>query len=121
MEQVSVSSLPRNNPPPMDLSNIVAVAGNILSLISFSKTSKKREHSYFMDTEEIDTASTPKKQKNEQEGQMVQVNKSSMKGKKKQENPKVTSLELQEYVFDGLTPNNYSSKEEWLNTYRDSG
>ena len=22
-------------------------------------------------------------------------------------------------MFDGLTPNNYSSKEEWLNTYRE--
>ena len=42
-----------------------------------------------------------------------------MKGKKKQENPKVNSLRLQEYVFDGLTPNKYSSKEEWLNTYRE--
>ena len=71
-----------------------------------------------MDTEEADTASTPKKQKTEQEGQMVQVKKSSMKGKKKQEKPKVTGLEIQEYVFDGLTPNKSSSKEEWLNTYR---
>ena len=42
-----------------------------------------------------------------------------MKGNKKQEQPKVTGLELQEYVFDGLTPNKYSSKEEWLNTYRE--
>ena len=46
----------------MDLCNIVAVAGNISSLIIFSGTSKKREHSNFMDTKEVDTASTPKKQ-----------------------------------------------------------
>ena len=84
----------------MDLSNIVAVAGNISSLISFLENSKKREHPYFMDTEEIDTASTPKKQKIGQEGQMVQVKKNSVKGKKKQEKSKVTSLELQECVFD---------------------
>ena len=44
-----------------------------------------------MDTEEADTASTPKKQKIEQE---VQVKKSSVKGKHKQETYKVTSLEL---------------------------
>ena len=36
-----------------------------------------------MDTEEVDTTSTPKKQKTEEEGQMVQVKKSSMKGIKK--------------------------------------
>ena len=49
---------------------------------------------------------------------MVQVQKSSVKGKQKQEKSKVTGLELQEYVFDGVTPNKYTSKEEWLNTYR---
>ena len=60
-----------------------------------------------MDTEEVDTASTPKKYKIEQEGQMVQVKKSSVKGKQKQGKSKVTCLELQEYVFDGVTPNKY--------------
>ena len=35
MEQDSVSSIPGNNSLPTDLSNIVVVAGNILSLISF--------------------------------------------------------------------------------------
>ena len=83
MEQDSVSSLPGNNSPSLDLSNIVAVASNISSLMSFSGTFIKREHSNFMDTKEVDTTSTPKKQKIEQEGQMVQVKKSSMKGKKK--------------------------------------
>ena len=48
-----------------------------------------------MDTEEADTASTPKKHKIEQEVQMVQVKKSSVKGKQKQEKSKVTGLELQ--------------------------
>ena len=67
----------------------------------------------------MDTSSTPKKQKIGQEGQMVQVNKSNVKGKQKQEKSKVTVLELQEYVFDGVTPNKYTSKEEWLNTYRE--
>ena len=72
-----------------------------------------------MDTEETDTASTPKKHKIEQEVQMVQVKKSNVKGKQKQEKSKVIGLELQEYVFDGATPNKYTSKEEWLNTYRE--
>ena len=63
-----------------------------------------------MDTEEAGIASTPKKQKIEQEGQMVQAKKSSVKGKQKQGKSKVTSLELQEYVFDGVTPNKYTSK-----------
>ena len=77
----------------MDLSNIVAVSSNISSLTSFLGTSKKREHPDFMDTKEVDTSSTPRKQKTKQEGQ--QVKKSNMKGKKKQEQPKLTSLELQ--------------------------
>ena len=42
VEQDSISSIPRNNISPMDISNIVAVAGNISSLISFSGNSKKR-------------------------------------------------------------------------------
>ena len=85
MEQDSVSSIIGNNYPPMDIYNIVAVASNISSLISFSRISKKREHSGFMDTEEADTTSTPKKKKIGQEGHMVQVKKSSVKGKKKKE------------------------------------
>ena len=39
---------------------------------------------------------------------MLKVKKGIMKGKKKQENPKAAGLELQEYLFDGLTPNKYS-------------
>ena len=42
MEQDSVSPIPGNNSSQMDLSNIVVVAGNISSLISFSRNSKKR-------------------------------------------------------------------------------
>ena len=43
------------------------MAGNVSSLVSFSENTKKREHAERMDTNEIDTASTPKKQKVEQE------------------------------------------------------
>ena len=110
MGQDLVSSIPGNNSSPMDLSNIVAVAGNISSLISFSGNSKKREHSGFMEIEEAATASTPKKRKIGQ-GQMVHVKKSSVKGKQKKGKCKATFLELQEYVFDRVTPSKYTSKE----------
>ena len=72
-----------------------------------------------MDTEEEYTPSTSKKHKVWQEGQMVLLNKSSVKGKQKQEKSKVDGLELQEYLFYGVTSNKYTSKEEWLNTYRE--
>ena len=48
-----------------------------------------------------------------------QVKKRNVKGKQKQEESKETTLDLQEYVFDGQTPNKYASKEDWLNTYRE--
>ena len=56
-----MSSLPGNNSPPMDLSNIIAVAVNVSSLIRFSEDTKKREIAEPMDTEEVDTASTTKR------------------------------------------------------------
>ena len=63
MEQEYASSLPGNNYSQMNLSSIVAMAGDVSSLVSFSGSAKKRGHSKPMDTDEIDTASTPKKQK----------------------------------------------------------
>ena len=119
MEQDSVSSLPGNNSSQMNLSNIVAMVGNVSSLASFSGSAKKREHSDAMDTNEIDIASTTKKHKVEQEQQIVHVKKSSMrgklkksnvKGKQKRKGPKTTSLELQEYVFGGQNPRKYTYK-----------
>ena len=67
----------------MGLSNIVAVARNISSLIRFSRNSYKRENSGFMDTKEANTASTSKNHKIGQDRQMVSVKKSSVKGKHK--------------------------------------
>ena len=76
-----------------------------------------------METDEVHTASMPKKQKFEQEQQLVHVKRSSMRGqikkknvkdKQKQEEPKIAKLEIQEYVFDGQTPNRHASKEDWL-------
>ena len=50
---------------------------------------------------------------------MVSVKKSSVKGNPKHEKSRTTGLELQEYVFDEVTPNTNTTKEEWLNTYRE--
>ena len=72
-----------------------------------------------MDTEEVDTASMPKRQKIEQGQQLVQVKKGNLKGQmkkknmeknQKQEEPKVAKLQIQEYVFDEQTPNGNASK-----------
>ena len=66
MEPDSVSSLPGNNSSQMNLSNIVAMVGNVSSLVSFLESAKKREHPEPMDIDEIDTTSTPKKHRVEQ-------------------------------------------------------
>ena len=75
-----------------------------------------------MDIDEVDTASTPNKYKIEPRQQLVQ------KGQAKKENvvrvqqqvePEAAKLQIQEYVFDGQTLSELSSKEEWLRSYRD--
>ena len=79
-----------------------------------------------MDTEEVDTASMPKRQKIEWGQQLVQVKRGQEKGqvKKKnlvkeqqQEEPKRTELQIQEYVFDEKTPRKHASKKDWLGSY----
>ena len=67
MEQNSASSLPGENSSQINLSNIVAMAGDVSSLVSFSKNTKKRYHVEPMDTDDIDTTSMPKKHKMELE------------------------------------------------------
>ena len=71
MEQDFVSSMLGNNSSQMNLFNIVAMAGKVSALVSFSKDTKKREHVDPMDPDEIDTASTPKKKKLEQKQQIA--------------------------------------------------
>ena len=72
-----------------------------------------------METKEVDKSSMPKKQKIEQGQQLVQVKQSNTKGqmkkknmekKQKQEEPEVARIQIQEYVFDGQTPNRHASK-----------
>ena len=78
--QSSVSPLPWDNSPQMELSKVVAMAGNASSLVSYSGSSMKRGLSEPMETNEVDTASMPKKQKTEQEQQLVQVKRINTKG-----------------------------------------
>ena len=61
--RASVSPLPGDGSPQMDLSKVVAMAGNISSLVSYSRSSIKRGPAEPMETDEVDTASMPKKKK----------------------------------------------------------
>ena len=81
-----------------------------------------------METNEVNTGSMPKKKKIEQKQQLVQVKWSNTKGKmkkknvedqQKQEEPETTKLQIQEYLFDGQTPNRHASKGYWLESYRE--
>ena len=72
-----------------------------------------------MDTEEKDTARTPKNKKIEKAGQLVHVAKG--KGKKKQMKVKGQAFEIQEYTFDKILEGatyRYKSKTELLEKYK---
>ena len=71
MEQNSASFLPGENSSRMNLSNIVTMAGDVSSLASFSESNKERDHAKPMDTDDVDTTSTPKNHKLELEQQIV--------------------------------------------------
>ena len=47
------------------------------------------------------------------------MKKNNMDKKQKQEEPKAAKLQIQEYVFDGQTPNRHASKEDWLGSYQE--
>ena len=81
-----------------------------------------------MGTKEVDTNGMPKKLKTKQEQQLVhvkrrntkrQMKKKNVEDQQKQEDPETTKLQIQEYVFDGQTPNMHASKESWLDSYRE--
>ena len=48
-----------------------------------------------------------------------EMKKKEVKDKQNQEDPETAKLEIQEYVFDGQTPNRHASKEYWLDSYRE--
>ena len=62
-EQDTGSRLPRVVSPQKELATIVAIEGGCSSLVSYSASSIKRGIPEPMDIEEVDTTSTPKKQK----------------------------------------------------------
>ena len=53
-------------------------------------------------------------------GMRGQMEMNTGKGKQKQEKPITAGLVLQEYIFDGNTLRKYASKEDLLNTYRET-
>ena len=62
-EQDTCSQLPGAVPPQKELAVVVAIAGGYSSLVSYSVSSMKRGSTQPMEINEVDTASTPKKQK----------------------------------------------------------
>ena len=74
------------------------------------------------DTDEVDTARMPKRQKVEPRQKLVQAKKGQANNKnvvkiQQQVEPEVAKLQIQEYLFEGK--NEQASKEEWLKSYRD--
>ena len=84
--QSSVSPLPWVTSPQRELSKVVEIAGNTSLLVSYSGSSMKRGFPEPMETEEVDTTSMPKRQKIEQEQQLVQVKRRNTKGQMKKKN-----------------------------------
>ena len=67
IEQSTGSHLPRIDSPQRELEKIVAIAWDVSSLVIYSVSLVKIRGLEPMDTEEVDTARMPKKQKKEQE------------------------------------------------------
>ena len=82
MQEDSSSSIKEISSLLPDISKLISAAENITPLASHSESTNKRDFSDAMDTEEEDTSRTPKKKKNEAEGQIVQTIEED-KGKKK--------------------------------------
>ena len=81
MEEYSTYATHENNSAPLDTSSLGLVAENIIHLASVSEHTNKSIFFDVMDIEEEDTTNTPKKQKLDDAGQLVQG--ASEKGKKK--------------------------------------
>ena len=71
-EKDTGSQLPRVVPPQKELSAVVAILGGYSSLVSYLVSLMKRGSTQPMDIDEVDTASTPKKQKIDPRQQLVQ-------------------------------------------------
>ena len=73
MQQGSTSSMREFSSTHPDPSSIVPTAEKITPIEICSERTNKRDFSDAMDAEEEDTAKTPKKQKIEETGQIIQV------------------------------------------------
>ena len=47
------------------------------------------------------------------------MKKKNVEEKQKQEEPEASKLQIQEYVFDGQTPNRHASKDDQLDSYQE--
>ena len=97
MQEDPTSLIHGNKSPPLGTSILGPVSEKVTPLASVSEHSNKRDFSDIMDTEEEDTTNTPKKQKQDDAGKMVQV--ASEKVKKKKVKVKEPSFEVEEYEF----------------------
>ena len=79
MQEDSLSPALGGSPPQQYLSSIVAASTHITPLVIFSKKVNKRDSLEAMDIDEEDTARTPKKQKIENLGKLVQVAKAKVR------------------------------------------
>ena len=80
-EQDSGLQLPGENFPQEELAAMVVISRGYSSLVSYSMSLIKRWGIEAMDTEEVDTTSTPTRQKIEPRQQMVQGKKRQAKKK----------------------------------------
>ena len=97
------------------------MAEKITPLASYSERTNKRDFSYAMDTKEEDTMRTPKKQRIETKGQLVQaIEEDRSKKKMKVTRP---AFEVKKYAFaDTLVDSTtqFKNKTELMEKYKET-
>ena len=107
MQEDSTSSVKEDSSTHPDLSSIVPATKKITPIASCSERTNKRDLFYAMDTEEEDTTNTPKKNKTEETGKIVQV--TNDKGKKKKHmKVKGPAFEVKDHDFSETSTNSTS-------------
>ena len=108
MHEGSSSSIKEITSPHLGATILVPIAEKITPLAIFSERTNKTDFPDAMDTEEEDTTKNPKKQRVEEERQLVQMTKDKWK-KMKQMKVVGFSCEVKEYAFAD-TPTNSTSQ-----------
>ena len=110
MQEYSTSSVKEFISLQPGTSSMVPTIEIITPIENCSEKTNQRDVYDAMDTEEEDTTRTPKKQKVEEVGQLVQI--TEVKGKNKnQMKVKGPAFEVKEYVFSSSeTPTNFTSQ-----------